>query len=103
MTIDNSASAIPRHDRSADRQRKTIKFTGPASYLTGGDPVTGAELGMSVVHVWLGNVVSNGTVILLAYYDAANKKLKYFDLAGAEVANATNLSTYSGYAEVLGR
>ena len=30
MTIDTSASAIPRHDRSADRQRKTFKFTGPA-------------------------------------------------------------------------
>lgn len=103
MTIDNSASAIPRHDRSADRQRKTFKFTGPASYVTGGDPVLGSETGISVVHVWLGNVVSNGTVILLTFYDAAAKKLKYFDLAGAEVANGTNLSTYSGYAEVIGR
>lgn len=103
MTIDKSASAIPFHDRSADRQRKTFKYTGPASYLTGGDPVLGGEIGISVVHAWLGHTVSNGTVILLTHYDAASKKLKYFDMAGAEIANGTNLSTYSGYAEVIGR
>ena len=104
MTIDKTGSAIPLHDKSHDRLRKTFKFSGPASYVAGGDPLNpGAELGMSIVHAWLGNVVSNGTVILLAYYDVANKKLKYFDLAGAEVAGGTNLSTYSGYAEVIGR
>lgn len=104
MTIDKTASAIPLHDRSSDRLRRTFKYTGPASYVTGGDPLNaGSELGITNVHAWLGNVVSNGTVILITFYDAANKKLKYFDLAGAEIANATNLSTYSGYAEVIGR
>lgn len=104
MTIDKSASSIPLRDRTADRMRATFKFTGPASYLTGGDAINpGAELGISQIHAWLGTTVTNGTVILLTHYDAAAKKLKYFDLAGAEVANGTNLSTYTGYAEVIGR
>lgn len=103
MTIDKSASAIPMHDKSADRLRKTIRFSGPASYATGGDPVTHNDIGMGRVDVWLGNVVSNGTVVLLTFYDRTTSKLKYFDMAGAEVANATNLSTYFGFAEVIGR
>jgi hypothetical protein len=104
MTIDKTASAIPFHDKSADRLRKTFKFSGPSSYATGGDAINpGTELGMSQIHCWLGNIVSNGTVVLVTFYDAANKKLKYFDMAGAEISAATNLSTYSGYAEVIGR
>lgn len=104
ITIDKSGTAIPFHDKSADRLRKTFKFTGPASYTTGGETISPAnDLGMSVVHAWLGNIVSNGTVVLICYYDAANGKLKYFDLTGAEIGAATNLSTYVGYAEVIGR
>lgn len=103
MTIDKTSGAIPFRDKSADRLRLTFKFTGPASYATGGDSVTAAELGMGKVHVWNGATVSNGTVILLVHYDYANRKLKYFDLTGAEVAATTNLSTYTGYAEVIGQ
>lgn len=104
ITIDKSATAIPFHDKSADRLRKTFKFTGPASYTTGGETISPAnDLGMSVVHAWLGSVVSNGTVILICHYVASTGKLKYFDLTGAEISAATDLSTYIGYAEVIGR
>jgi hypothetical protein len=103
MTIDKSASAVPLHDKSADRSRRTLKFNGPASYVTGGDPVSGAEVGLGQIHVWPSAVVSNGTASLLTWHNKTTGKLMYFDMAGAEVANGTNLSAYTGYVEIIGK
>lgn len=103
MTIDKTASAIPLQDKSADRSRRTLKFNGPASYATGGDPISGAELGLSQIHVWPGTIVSNGTVCLNTWHNKTTGKLMYFDMAGAEVAALTNLSAYIGYVEVIGK
>lgn len=103
MTIDKSASAIPANDKSHTRQRRLVKISGPASYATGGDPVSLDQLGLTQIHSWPGVSFSNGTVIIHSFYDATAKKLKFFVVAGTEVPNATNLSTYSAVVEVVGR
>jgi len=103
MTYDKTASAIPLFDKSADRSRRTVKVTGPAAYPTGGDPITAATLGLSSIHVWPGAVFSNGTAAILSWWDKANSKLMFFDMAGAEIANNTDLSGYSAYVEIVGK
>lgn len=103
MTIEKSASAIPLNDKSADRSRRTLKFNGPASYATGGDPILGSEVGLSQIHVWPSAVVSDGTAALLTWHNKATGKLMYFDMTGVEVTALTNLSAYVGYVEVIGK
>lgn len=99
-TIDRTTVAY--HDASNTRLRKIGTYTGPASYATGGDPCTPGDLGLGKVHVIFFEHASNGTVILLARYDATTEKVKWFDLAGAEVANATALSAYTARFEAIG-
>lgn len=77
-------------------------YTGPASYPTGGDALLPAEVKLGQLHFFAIENPSNGTVILLAKYDYTNQKVKWFDVAGTEVANATDLSTYSARFEAVG-
>ena len=97
MNIDETK--FPARDRLNDRMVREVRYTGPASYVTGGDPVNAAnELGMAEVYGVYG-VLSSGsggaprTVVL----DYVNQKLLIFvPNTGAEVANAVDLSTFSG-------
>ena len=50
-TIDKSIGAY--HDSSNARIRKIGGYTGPASYVTGGDPITPGDLGMSRIEMIL--------------------------------------------------
>ncbi len=77
-------------------------YTGPASYVTGGDSFTPGEVKLGQLHFLALEHPTNGTVILLARYDYTNLKVKWFDLAGAEVANGTDLSTYTARFEAVG-
>lgn len=83
-------------------RRQILTYTGPASYVSGGDPYTAGEARLSTVYAVFGAVITNGTVILLVAWDAAAQTLKVFDLTGAEVAGGTNLSTYTGRLEFVG-
>lgn len=77
-------------------------YTGPASYATGGDSFTPGDVKLGQLHYLSIEPPSNGSVILLARYDYTNQKVKWFDMAGAEVANGTDLSTYSARFEAVG-
>lgn len=93
-------TTIPdRHDRSGGKARKLVRVTGPASYATGGEAL---DFGLSNVEVFLADHATNGTDLRIVNWDYANKKLKWFDLAGSEIAAAQNLSAYSARVEVLG-
>ena len=46
---------------------------------------------------------TNGTVILQTEYDYVNNKLKWFDMAGVQIANAVDLSTYTCRIFVTGK
>lgn len=110
MTIDTSVTAIPRRDKSADRLRQTLTITGPASYATGGDAFSLInDLGWKDLHVVAGGIMrqSGGgatiRIVALNRDTAGAPKLQWYDLAGNEIANGTDLSAYSGSLELIGQ
>jgi hypothetical protein len=88
-------TTIQAQDATNTRIRRFGIYTGPASYATGGNAFTPAEVGMSRIEFLHINHPTNGSVVLLALYDYTNQKVKWFDLAGNETANATDLSAYT--------
>ena len=66
-------------------------------YATGGISCTGADLkNLGEIERILFDPASNGTPIIKHLkYDAVNKKILAFDVAGTQTADATDLSAYS--------
>lgn len=95
---------IPFRDKTATYERRVFRWTGPASYPTGGEVTNlGNVFGLGRVPAILANPASNGTDLRLVLWDRTNSKMKWFDLAGAEIANGTDLSAYSFIGEAIGR
>ncbi len=88
-------------DGSSTKRRQEGIYTAPV-YVSGGDPLAPAELKLGQLHFFNIEPLTNGSVIVLARYDYTNLKLKIFDMAGAEIANATDLTAYSGRFEAIG-
>lgn len=98
MPLDTTT--IPdRHERTGAKIRKFYRVTGPTSYATGGESL---NVGLSRPELVLADHATNGTDLRIVQWDYANGKLKWFDLAGAEIANGTDLSTYAARVEVIG-
>jgi hypothetical protein len=102
--------AIPFQDKTATYERRVGQWTGPASYPTGGEAVNIANtFGFGRLMAMFLQPFSNGSVIILACWtpSAANSitagTLKFFDMAGVEIANGTDLSTYTAAFEAIGR
>lgn len=91
------------HDSSNARIRKIGEYTGPASYVAGGDPFTAGDVGMGRIEMLNFELATNGSVVLLVRYDYTNFKVKWFDLAGVEVAGATALNAYTARFETIGK
>lgn len=100
-TISRSIGAY--HDSSNARIRKIGEYTGPASYVTGGDPFSPSDVGMGRIELLVFENASNGTDLRLAKFDYTNNKVKWFDLAGAEIAAAQALNTYVARFEAIGK
>lgn len=90
-------------DGSNTKRRTQGIYTGPASYATGGDAFVPGDIKLGQIDVLSLGHPTNGSVILLVEYDYTNQKVKWFDLAGAEVTNTTNVSAYSTRFEAIGR
>lgn len=99
-TIDRTTRTY--HDASNTRLRKFGTYTGPASYATGGDSCTPGDLGLGKVDLVIFDPATNGSVIILLRYDYTNSRVKAFDMAGAEIAATTDLSTYTARFEAIG-
>lgn len=99
-TLDTTT--IPKHDASNTRIRKFVIYSGPASYATGGDSLTAASLGLGRLHMVIPTTATDGTDLRLLNYDHTAQAMKWFDLAGAEIAALTDLSTYSARLEIVG-
>lgn len=89
------------HDASSGRIRKIGQLTG-GTYATGGEALSAATLGMGRVEVLLAEPFDNGSAILLGVYQVASGLMKMYDMAGAEVADATDLSAYNARFEAIG-
>lgn len=91
-------------DKSASYMRRVFRWDGPASYVTGGEAVNTTNVfGLGTINLVLCESAYNGSVILIPRYNFTEKKMQWFDLAGAEVANATNLSAYTFRGEAFGK
>jgi len=90
-------------DHTHAEQLRYFLYTGPASYATGGDSLTPEALAMGKLDVVLFEPATNGSVILLVRYVVSSKVVKWFDLAGAEIANATDLSGYTTRGVAFGK
>lgn len=96
-------TTIQAQDASNTRIRRFGIYTGPTSYVTGGDAFTPANIAMGQIHFIVFEPPTNGTAIVVARYDYTNQKVKWFDYAGVEQSNAANLSTYSARYEAVGK
>lgn len=92
-TIDRTT--VQFQDATATRIRRIGTYTGPASYATGGDLLSAAELALGKIDILTMEALSNGSAVLIPRYNYTTGKLMVFDMAGAEVTAATNLSGYS--------
>jgi hypothetical protein len=76
-----------------------LVYTGPVSYVTGGDPIAGADVGCGTIDYidFAGGGAYNGSnsVYLPTYIPATGKVIWYVPSTNAEVAPGTNLSTYT--------
>lgn len=103
--------AFPFRDKSATYERRVGQWTGPSSYPTGGEVLNYMNsFGLGRIVNLLLQPFSNGSVIILARFtpgaspnQATAGTLKFFDMAGAEIANGTDLSTYTAQFEAIGR
>ncbi len=102
MTIDRTQTQY--HDGTDTHLQKVGVATGPASYTTGGDPVTPALLGLSRIDALLFEGFWNGTTLYLARYVASTGSVVIVNpTTGNEIAAATNLSTYTARFLAIGR
>jgi hypothetical protein len=87
---------FPMRDRWNDRVVREVRAAGPVSYTTGGDPVQASELGLGDVFGVYG-VLTNGSAVVIASFDYTNQKVLFFvPNTGAQVANAVDLSAFTG-------
>ena len=96
-------SQFRAEDGSNTKRRIQAIYTGPASYVTGGDAFVPGDIKLGQIDALLIEPATNGSVILLPRYVVSGNVMKWFDLAGAEVANATDLSAYTARFEAIGR
>lgn len=91
-------------DSSQSFIRRVARWTGPSSYTTGGEALTPATLGMGSLVAVFFTPASNaaGTVVHRPVWNAATQKVMWYDVAGAEIAGAVNLSTFSAGFEAIG-
>lgn len=91
-------------DSAGIRRRRIGTYTGPASYVTGGDSLTPAELNLGTVEFLdFENAVSATPAARLLVYDHTNQKVIWIvPNTGAEVANGVDLSGFSARFEAAG-
>lgn len=107
-TIDRSFGGF--HDSSSARIRKIGGYVGPASYVSGGDPIAAADLGMARIEVMLFTPATNGTLFIYPVWvpgtgaSQGGGVVKWLvGTTGVEVAGGVNLSTYTCRFEAIGK
>lgn len=91
----SAGTNFPVHEKWMNRMVREVQVTG-GTYATGGEPVDAEELGLGTIFGVYGTI-SNGSAVLIPWFDYANQKILFFvPNTGAEVADALDLSGYSG-------
>lgn len=106
MTGTLDKTNLQYHDSSAARIRKIGGYVGPASYVSGGDPIAGQDLGMARIELMLFTPATNGTLFAYPVWvpAGANGAVKWLvGTTGVEVAGGVNLSAYTARFEAIGK
>lgn len=101
MPVDRSVGNY--FDSSSSFLRRVARWNGPASYTTGGEIVDAAGFGLGKIVALLVTVARSPTGLAFPAYDYATGRLLWYDIAGAQIANGVNLSTYQAGIEVIGQ
>jgi hypothetical protein len=94
------------HDSSSARIRKIGGYVGPASYVSGGDPIGPGDLGMGRIELMLFTPATNGTLFTYPVWvaTATGGTVKWLvGTTGVEVAGGVNLSAYTARFEAIGK
>ena len=98
-----SRDAVAMFDKSFTKERRILAYTGSTSYATGGDPLTPEMVGLGKIEAVLDAKISNGTNVYWGFWNKTTKKILWYSATATEIANGTDLSTFSGAFEVIGR
>lgn len=93
---------VERRQSVGNYFEKLVDVTFDASYPTGGEPLTAANLGFASILAIHGEIVLGAAVREVAY-DRANAKLLAFAPGDLEVADTTDLSAVTVRLVVRGR
>lgn len=86
-----------------DKRVTIATVTGDTSYPQGGYSITANQLGLGNVLFLDSSFTRDSTPAVRAVsYNTSTSKLLFFDQAFAEIANGTNLSTFSGQLQAFG-
>lgn len=95
MALTLNTTTVVFRDKWMQCLVRRATLTGPASYTTGGIAIDNVgDFGWGSTETLQGTL-SNGTNFYGLYLDFANQKIKV-SAAGVEVANAVDLSGYTG-------
>ncbi len=90
-------------DHSGAFSRRVERWTGPASYPTGGEACAPSVFGLGQLVKGIEGIASDGSTTRLVWWNPSTQKLQWFvPNTNAEVANLTDLSTFSVQFEVVG-
>ena len=98
-----SRDVVAMFDKSGAKERRIIAYTGSTSYATGGEAFTPEAISLKVIEAMPGIMISDGTTILWGFYNPTTQKILFYSATGTQVTNATNLSTFVGRWEAIGR
>lgn len=103
-TIALSEFKAPR-DNVSTHKIQFVRYTGPASYATGGDAFAPSDAGFGNIDAIVpAGVAYDGTNVRLLAWDKTNGKLVWIvPDTNAEVANATDLSAFDVVLLVYGQ
>lgn len=93
-------------DGSNTKRRQQGVYTGPAAYVTGGDPFVAADVKLGAIHVLDMNAAIDApfTTAYALVYDYTNSKVIWLvQTTGLQVANGVNLSGASARFEAIGQ
>lgn len=79
------------------------RWTGPVAYVTGGEDVSPAVFGLGKIIAFGGLIITDGITCRIGVWNITTQKLQWIvPNTNAEVANAVNLSAFSGSLIVFG-
>ena len=101
-TID--VTVVRPYDVAGIRRRTIAQYTGPASYVAGGDSFLAGEVQVGVLEHVIFEVATDGTNFRLLFYDHTNETVVWIvPDTGSEVAGATDLSAFNARFEAVGQ